>query len=192
MLLSVTGVELVLNSSQESCNAGSHYNASFERGSYITGVQYMLKGLPRNLGDTEVMILQRSMPQSLRQMPEEDLGQSGRRKESLHKDRNLVHTIVLSLLMHVHICVTWFIPHLVALMGEVVRFERDHKMAESIFGLCVVTCNALRKMGDGVAGQVLSDALEYTASGVSGAFKEFAEDELRNHSGHGRARAGGR
>ncbi len=77
----------------------------------------------------------------------------------------------------------WLGPYLLLFISTIMRFEREYKVSENVFGTTMagfsMGLGAVKKMGDGYAGQILSDAAEYAARGVSGALKEFAEEEFR-------------
>ncbi|KAK5660228.1 hypothetical protein OQA88_12762 [Cercophora sp. LCS_1] len=183
------GLDLVINSGRESNphpRSDYHYNSAFERSSYVTGVGYLLDGLPRDLDDTEVMMLQRSIPPSLADSLE---FQDARRRgdagmQRPERQRNLVHMIVLHVLMTLQAWICWALPHVLFFLGETMRVEREYKVTQTLLAVATAWFNAVRSMGDGLAGQIVADAFRYTTKGVESALKDFANPDVRN-AGYG-------
>ncbi len=108
------------------------------------------------------------------------------------EQRNWVHSTFLFVLVYLLSWVRWAAPYVLLLISEIMRFEREYKVSENVLGTTMAGfafgLGVVKKMGDGFAGQVLGEALEYTAQGVSGALKEFAEGEFTSRPGGRRRR----
>lgn len=171
------GVDLITNAGRESrCGIGAEYNSPFERTAYVDGVSYMLRGLPRDLDETEVAVLRRSMPEPLADaLPGSSMPREHKRRPL--REGNFVHNLLFNILMFLHVWICWAMPHALYLAGELMRFERANKITEHVLSAVVTAVNALRRIGDGIAGQVISDVCEYMAQGISGALKEFAQEK---------------
>ena len=181
----LAGLELVINAAQETRRrTNGNYNTAFERKVYLDGVAYLLTGLPCDLDTGELAVLHRSLPTPLVEKlapPESD-----RRRDRSHggsADRNMIHAMLLFVLCYLFSWVRWAGPYLLLLLSGIMRYEREYKVSENVLGTTMAGFSmgfgAVRKMGDGFAGQVFSEVMEYAASGVSGALKEFAEEEFR-------------
>jgi hypothetical protein len=182
-------MDLVVNAAQESkAQVGDNYNGPFERAAYIDGVAYMLKGLPRDLDETEVSVLRRSMPPALGDTTPLALeGPEPSAWTERPTSRNLVHSTCLFILVYASACMRWLMPYVLLFFSELMRYEREYKVSENILGTTVAGftagLGAMRKIGDGVAGQVLAEAFDYTAEGVSGALKDFAKEVGQQNNG---------
>jgi hypothetical protein len=183
------GLGLVLCSGREYRRpARSDISSKFERSTYVTGVGYLLDGLPRDLDDTEVMLLQRSMPELLAESL--DLGEpTGSRRGGCGRpqqqrapppQRNLVRMIVFNVLMWVQAWICWAMPHILYFMGETMRLEREYKVTQTLLSIVNMWFNAIRSMSDGVAGQFVGDVFQYATKGVEDALKDFADPDVRN------------
>ncbi|KAK3943879.1 hypothetical protein QBC46DRAFT_376517 [Diplogelasinospora grovesii] len=196
------GMDLLLNASQEHEYTQQHDNTSlviFERQAYLDGVSYLLKGLPANLEEVEVTRLRNSLPPSLRHTDRPEykgsngvdgyVGGEGREEKGR---KNVVHRGVLFILVCLLAWVRWIAPYFFSFVSEMMRYEREYKVSNNIFGTTMagfsVGVEAIRKLGDGVAGQLLAGALDYTATGVSGALREFAEGKCKNGGSGGTKR----
>ncbi|KAK3318488.1 hypothetical protein B0H66DRAFT_239864 [Apodospora peruviana] len=185
------GLQLLLTSAQQAtCGGIPSKDAQYERMTYINSLQYLLNGLPDDLGASEAAMLRLSMPTALAEtLPGAGTG-VGTAGVASGRQRNFVHSILLFLLMLFNSWIHWITPYCLLLFGKVLRYERRYKVAEKVMAntgagisLAIV---ALRSMGDGAPGQTLSRIIEYTAQGVSGALSEFADQELVNRRTPGR------
>lgn len=185
------GVELVINSGREYRRPQRDSSSKFERSAYITGVGYLLEGLPRDLDDNEVMLLQRSLPAPLAELLDfRSDGAAGvanrgcRGQQQQHRrppaQRNLVHVVVLNVLMWAQAWICWLLPHVLFLMGETMRLEREYNVTQTLLGIATMWFNAIRSMSDGMAGQFVGDVFQYTTKGVEDALKDFADPEMRD------------
>lgn len=143
----------------------------------------MLQGLPRDLDPTEAAILRRSMPPALAESLSYPTDSSyAPCPDTAPANRNFMHSTLLFLLMFVQNWIVWATPYILEFSGEVLRFERQHKVAETLMGKTVgglsAAIQAVRSMSDGPLGQCMSSLLEYMAQGVSGALQEFARNEF--------------
>jgi hypothetical protein len=66
-LIRALSMRLVVTASESSNLADPTYSQSFNRKVYVDIVSYLLKGLPRDLNDTEIETLGESMPLTLRE-----------------------------------------------------------------------------------------------------------------------------
>lgn len=170
---------LIVNGYQESkSDMNSNHNPRFERTAYVDGVAYLLKGLPRDLDETEISLLQRSMPPCVgdRFLDEDEAASAASDATS----KNVVHSGLLFMLIYVLACIRWAAPYILLFFSQLMRYEREYKVSENVLGTTMagvtVWLGVMRRFGDGVAGQVLSEAFDYTAEGVSGALKDFARE----------------
>jgi len=74
--------------------------------------------------------------------------------------------------------ICWLLPHVLFLMGEAVRLEREYKVTQTLLGTATMWFKAIRSMSDGMAGQFVGDVFQYATKGVEDALKEFADPEL--------------
>lgn len=127
-------------------------------------------------------MLQRSIPPALADSL--DLHDARRHGEAgmqhPKRQRNLVHMIVLRVLVTLQAWICWALPHVLFFLGETMRVEREYKVTQTLLAVATAWFNAVRSMGDGLAGQVVADAFRYTTKGVEEALKDFANPELRN------------
>ncbi|KAK3390912.1 hypothetical protein B0H63DRAFT_466771 [Podospora didyma] len=182
------GLSLILSAGRNS--RATQYrepqDCRYERQAYISGLKFILQGLPEDLDGGELRALRDSMPAQLADtLPalDEDNARLGwRRRRS--NNGNFIHNSLLFILVYLNAWVRWFMPYIFYWFSELMRYEREHKVLESVIGTGMAAARAgyvaIRKMGDGVPGQFLSELFQYASAGVSGAFKEFAESELRN------------
>ncbi|KAH8879696.1 hypothetical protein GQ53DRAFT_755785 [Thozetella sp. PMI_491] len=181
------GLDLVLTAAQESKGRVAHnYDTAFERKTYVDGVAYLLSGLPQDLDRGELAILGRSLPPSLAERAIPD-AHPRRRLSDAPGQRNWVHSLLLFLLGYLLSWVRWAAPYVLLLISEAMRYEREYRVSENVLGTTMAGFSmglaVVKRMGDGLAGQVLADAFEYAAQGVSGALKEFAEEEFTSRPG---------
>ncbi|KAK0715748.1 hypothetical protein B0H67DRAFT_645453 [Lasiosphaeris hirsuta] len=178
-----TSIDLITNASRESrCGMSAGYSSPFERAAYVDGVSYMLRGLPRDLDETELTVLRRSMPEPLADALPGSSKPRGHTRRPL-REGNFVHNFLFNILMFLHVWICWATPHALYLAGTLMRFERTNKITEHVLAAVVAAVNALRQIGDGIAGQVISDVCEYTTQGISAALKEFAQEKSEPRKG---------
>ncbi|KAK0643610.1 hypothetical protein B0T16DRAFT_186313 [Cercophora newfieldiana] len=174
------GIELITSSIEESkhCADPDYYNSAFERSSYVTGVRYLLDGLPEDLDESEVMFLHSSMPPPLVEGMDYPATRNSRvrRREQLEPQAppNLVHKIMILVLTYLELGWNWAWPRALYLTGEIIRVERERQVLRVLLEIATVVFMWVCSMWDSFAGQTASRALRYGTEGVEGAFKEFA------------------
>jgi len=167
-----------VNSGQESKRSPSpDYDSAFERSSYVTGVRYLLDGLPEDLDESEVMFLQSSMPPTLIESFDLPASRNSRLRRSEQREpqapHNLIHRIMICVLTYLEMCWNWTWPRALFCLGEIMRVEREHQVVKIVLNMTTTLFLALCNMWDTFAGQAASRVLRYGTEGVEGAFKEF-------------------
>lgn len=184
------GLEFALCSGRESrCRLGPDYNAPFERETYITSVKYMLRGLPRDLDESEAQGLRLAMPPALATaLSASDVSQ--RRDSPKYRrpqprtqqprvcwpeEKNIVHIAVAAILRFM----SWVTPYVILFATSTYRYERKKRILWGITTSIIAGLDAFRRMGEGLAGQAFSDVVDYTVQGALGAMREyFAKEAL--------------
>ncbi|KAK0627210.1 hypothetical protein B0T14DRAFT_131315 [Immersiella caudata] len=173
------GLDLLMGSGQESERTPSpNYDSYLERSSYVSGVRYLLDGLPEDLDESEVMLLQSGMPQPLVEGNDVPLSRNSRvRRSEQHElplPPNLIHRVMILLLTYLEMGWNWTWPRALFFMGEVMRVEREHQVLRVLLEVAVVVFQWVCAMWDSFAGQTASRVVRYSTEGVEGALKEFA------------------
>ncbi|KAK2067505.1 hypothetical protein P8C59_001242 [Phyllachora maydis] len=188
------GMDLVVNAVHESKgHMAPGYNPRFERAAYLDGVAYMLKGLPCDMDETEVAVLRRSLPGNVTErVPVVSINNGVCVPDGGDASgRNVVHSSLLFVLVYFLACVRFVLPYILLFFSELMRYEREYKVSENVLGTTMagftVGLGAMRRFGDGMAGQVLAEAFDYTAEGVSAALKDFAKEPRRLYSSEAEA-----
>jgi hypothetical protein len=163
----------------------ANYDSYLERSSYVSGVRYLLDGLPEDLDESEVMLLQSGMPQPLVEWNDFPLSRNSRvRRSEQHEPQsppNLIHKIMILMLTYLEMGwnLTW--PRALFFMGEVMRVEREHQVLKVLIEVAAVVFQWVSAMWDSFAGQTVSKVVRYGTEGLEGALKEFASRKGPRH-----------
>ncbi|KAK4450080.1 hypothetical protein QBC34DRAFT_81507 [Podospora aff. communis PSN243] len=178
------GLDLAMRSGQESERVHSaNYDSNLERSSFISGVRYFLEALPDNLDDSEVMLLQNSMPRALVEGNDSSLSRNSRVGRSVQYEPqtppNLVHRITIQLLTYLEMWWNWTWPTALYFLGEAMRLEREHQVMKVLLEVAAVVFVWVSTVWDSFAGHTASKVVRYGTEGVEGALKEFANRKGR-------------
>jgi hypothetical protein len=169
-----------VGSCQESDRTTSpSYDSYLERSSYISGVRYLLDGLPEDLDESEVMQLQSGMPQHLVERNDVARSRNSRlRRSERHKPQpppNLIHRVMILLLTYLEMWWNWTWPRALFFMGEIMRLEREHRLLRVLLEVAAVVFQWVYVVWDSFAGKTASRVVRYGTEGMEGALKEFAD-----------------
>lgn len=155
---------------------------SFERRAYIDGVSYLIKGLPGDLDETELVVLRKAMS-----APILGPGPSARKSRQIASARDarrrpMIHRAMQALVAQaiVFFCAVW--PYMLFMLECIRRLERKYNWGRSLVALnvylakeCVRHCKnfavafsdiAVRNFGQSVT-RTFSQTLQSIAGGIS-------------------------
>lgn len=197
------GLELLISAVEESKNTAAirpgmsaPHDPAFERRAYLDGVAYLLRGLPRDLDETEVSVLSRALPSTVAGVQPNARGQlafpqyasDGDMKPSmLHNTTRMVVTRTI-----VWFCILW--PYILFLLKWLAAYERKHRISDQVVaqGRALATAcgrwtvgmsEAIVSKGDGRVGQALADAVAWTVHDMVAGVSEGVQDGLSRVGG---------
>ncbi|KAK3487730.1 uncharacterized protein B0T23DRAFT_213244 [Neurospora hispaniola] len=125
------GTSLLVNAAEESRRSvNSTFSSNFERSTYITGLQNLLNGLPLDLRESEITILQHAVPPAVvTRIIQESSPTEHNKPEVKHKDvyrENVLHKFLLWIFCLVDRWV-WFVwPKLLCFYVRMKQVSQDH------------------------------------------------------------------
>jgi hypothetical protein len=188
-------MELLISAVDESKNASrsSTYDAAFERSAYLDGLSYLLRGLPKDLGPTEVATLRKALPESMTECRSAGRGPASRSQffngSSDDGQPTLIQQAMRLVVARaiVWFCIIW--PYVLLLLRMGAHYERKYKVSEQLLGGGIVLLNTIGEkssaasrviasMGDGAVGRAVTDAVAWTVHGVATGIFEGVEEGL--------------
>lgn len=177
------GIALVDNAREESKETREQgATTPFERSAYIDGVSYLLKGLPRDLDETEVTVLRKALRSPLVVPPPAGSVRRASTARDVRRKRSIVHRVVQMFVAQAIVCFCAVWPYALLMFHYMTRFERRYNLARGLIALNVGLASAFAGHGKNIAvafndmlasrtGQTIADtlshALESMASGIS-------------------------
>lgn len=189
----LVGLDLTINASREFLAArDADYDPDFERYTYISGAQNVLRGLPRDLAPDEAAILLQAMPGALvaamAPLPdgEEEANGSG------SGGRNMVHVFTLAIMCCVSYVGGLVGPKLKDYGYRAIQAEHRHKYIPSLLtaaaALLQIFGTVLFWVGDCWPCRLFCLLLGYATRGVRGAVYEYGTKANREDAGDGHRR----
>ncbi|KAK3307042.1 uncharacterized protein B0T15DRAFT_529024 [Chaetomium strumarium] len=190
------GLDLILNSGREQVGsqyAGHDHDPEFERWTYITGVQHLLRGLPADLAPVETAILHHAMPPAMADTTTKSFAPSQPQCACRGSvNRNGVHVVIFFILGWLYSMFTRIIPEIVAFAGKAYQLEQERhyipRLTLAASRLITSLDGAFRNLGHTAIGGALLSLFVYTAQGFMGAVTEFAEGMQMEMSGPSRGK----
>src|SRR5882757_2368883 len=138
-LIHASSMRLVVTASESSNLADPTYSRSFNRKVYVDIVSYLLKGLTRDLNDTEIETLSESMPVTLREATRrtDDMKPVVRKQTGcgtiLHRGTQIIITELM-------VWVWVMCPHMLFLLRRILYYQ--YKISENIIRRGATLANA--------------------------------------------------
>lgn len=186
------GLNLLTQSAQESSLPIS--DASFSRSLYIDAATYILRGVPNNLTDQELLSLQAATPSKLihpptpaNQLPSREGGLRDADADPITPDHDepttLLHRAVSAAVFQLFILFSLLWPYVQVLARTAYDFERQHRISERFATTTWSTANAIGKTtmstvngvctwNDGQVGETLESMVTWWVQGVAGGLCE--------------------
>jgi hypothetical protein len=178
-LIHALSMRLVVTASQSSNLADPTYSQSFRK-VYVNIVSYLLKGLPRDLNDTEIETLGESMPLTLREVTRrtDDMKPVVRKQTGcgtiLHRGTQIIITELM-------VWVWVMCPHMLFLLRRILYYQ--YKISVNIIRRSATLANAaslrlsraICNVGSGSVGQVLVAAIALASQDIASGFLEGIE-----------------
>lgn len=133
----------------------------FERTAYIDGVSYLLKGLPRDLDEDEVILLRKAISNPLTK-PTRSSGDT--------RNRPITHRATQFFVSHAVVWISALLPYVYCIFQYVMHLERKYKVRESILALNIELANTVAAHlmhVTKVATSAFSQTIQNMASGVA-------------------------
>lgn len=192
------GLELLISAVEESKNATSvrsgllsSHDSSLERRAYVDGVSYLLRGLPHDLGETEVTMLTKALPLSVAGVFPPNAAnvlQSGQRNNGYQKP-SMLHKTTRNIVARAIVCFCIMWPYILALLRWMAAFERKHRVSDQLMAqaIAMVTAcgtwavamsEAICSKGDGRLGQALLETVTWAVHDMVAGVSEGLQDGL--------------
>ncbi|MCJ1224990.1 hypothetical protein MMC12_001637 [Toensbergia leucococca] len=155
---------------------------AFARQLYIHALSYLLKGLPRDLGEEEIRTIQLSMPPSIQQprSEEKSLDQAHSHAET---EPSLLHRLLASGIIQIFLFFQLVLPYVKIFLQNAYKYERAHHISEKILATSIDTADNLSKKslnvvevilttGNGRVGELLAGMLAWWIEGITGGIHE--------------------
>jgi hypothetical protein len=176
-LIYAIGMRLMVTASDSSNLADPTYSHCFNRKVYVDTVSYLLKGLPRDLDDTEIEILDESMPLTLREATRrtDDMKPTTRNQTGHHTILHRGTQIIITELM---VWVWVMCPHMLFLLRRISYYQ--YKISENIIRRGATLANAaslrlsraISNIRTGSVRQVLLAAIALATQDIASGFLE--------------------
>jgi hypothetical protein len=152
------------------------------RTQYVHSMALLLKSLPPALTPAEQLNLLASIPQSIMEkdgqalVPMSPLGSSQQEARS----RSLLWQITAWLVFNLFVVVQMMAPYVKQTLRHAAQWEQEHQLARSALNTSIAlggrlsrrVTEAVWRMQDGAAGEVLIKALVYCADGIAGGLQQ--------------------
>lgn len=185
---SKAGLSLLTLSAQESACLTS--NASFSRQLYVDAATYLLRGLPDELTEEELISLRAATPTTLLQnsapvgqlILREDGAQEVERTPQDYEP-TVLHRIVSMAVFQFFIILAFLWPYIQVFVRKAYTYERNHHISERFASQTWLTANAIGKRtvstansvctwNDGQVGESLESVISWWIQGVAGGLCE--------------------
>ncbi|KAJ9138926.1 hypothetical protein NKR23_g8229 [Pleurostoma richardsiae] len=188
------GMRLMDTAIIEANPANAGYSPAFERKAYIDGVSFLLKGLPRDLDESEMIALGSSLPTTFGSMSATG-GLPNSASSQAYGERNVLHRSIQTVVVKLFVLLHLIMPYVIFLLRQLAQLERKYKVSENVVGQTIELANAFGRcsvslsgtiynMSDGKVGQALANVFAWAIEGVAGGISDGV--------GEGLARVGAR
>ncbi|KAF1833711.1 hypothetical protein BDW02DRAFT_598869 [Decorospora gaudefroyi] len=194
------GTSLMAQASRESntlISSSDETSTRLTRQLYMHGMTYLLRGLPAQLTQEEMLSLQAALPQGLE--TKNDLDTNGlllisQRDQSPQRtapqDVTLLHRITATIVLQSFIIVQLLLPYIKLFLSHTYQFERKHQITKRLVNTGVTTVDELGRrslrlsqtvcqMNDGMVGQAINEMTIWWVRGVTGGVQEGLADGLK-------------
>jgi len=160
-------------------------NAPFVRQLYLHALTYLLRALPPDLTTEEQLSVRSALPTGIVEPLRVEVNTGyqaqlrGQTMSGADNSPSLLHRTLASTIVQLFILFQSILPYLKYLLRAAYQYDRTHKISEKVLSQSIDTANTLGKcglsligtiygMGDGKAGQVITDAVSWFVEGVTG------------------------
>lgn len=185
-------------------------SASLTRQLYIHGITYLLRGLPPELTQEEIVSLHAALPTALADkgaMVEEyawaPASQRATKVQTIPspQDQTILQRIIAAVIFHTFAILQFLLPYIGLLISSAYQFERKYQITNRMVNTGVMTVDEMSRgglrlsqtvcqMNEGRVGQALHDMALWWIRGVTGGIQQGLEEvSAAKMSNEGGARA---
>jgi hypothetical protein len=161
-------------------------NPSFSRQLYLHALTYLLRALPSDLTTEEQLSVRSALPVGVVE-PLQLKSNSGYDSPNVARDPeaqpSLLHRTLASTIVQLFILFQFLMPYVKYLISAAYQYEREHKISEKVLSQSIETVDTIGKrslsitgaiygMGDGKAGEFITDMASWFVEGVTGGIHE--------------------
>ncbi|KAK0653323.1 hypothetical protein DIS24_g6123 [Lasiodiplodia hormozganensis] len=170
----------------------SDSDPSIARTLYMQALTLLLKGLPCDLGATEKMSIESSLPPHMVKVIHVDVSngqlvyQGSRHVSEPHRpplEPSWLHRLLASSIIQFFLLLHLLLPYVKLFIGHAYQYERQHRISERLVSSSINTVdelgrrsirftNAIFQMNDGKVGQAINDLMLWWLRGVTGGIHE--------------------
>lgn len=151
---------------------------AFSRQLYISGMTYLLQGLPSDLTEQEVIHLQSALPTSLDRSPHSDYAS--------YKSPNpsILHRSVATTVMLFCLLLRLTLPYIKYFLAMTYDYERSHHVTEDALTLSMSLVNHFGKLGTDILRTTMNnkpvvEVITYCVDGIGGGLNEGLCEGIR-------------
>jgi hypothetical protein len=186
-------------------------SAILTRQLYMHGMAYLLRGIPSDLTQDELLSLQAAVPANILNIQNDPCAhalipfsrQNELAREGPNPEPSILHRITAAVVFQTFVLIQFLMPYIKLFIGHAYRWEREHKVTQRIANKSITTVNELGRrslqlshticqMNDGKVGQAINDLTFWWVSGVTGGLQQGISEGVvmigadRNQSVNGR------
>ncbi|KAF2659938.1 DEAD-domain-containing protein [Lophiostoma macrostomum CBS 122681] len=188
------GISLLTQAYQESSALAQDRDdasAVLTRQLYLHGMSYLLRGIPKDLTQEELLSLDAAMPATVLEMhadanahaliqlpPQQDVS-----TERQPQNPSTLHRIIAATVFQTFVLMQFLLPYIKLFFNAAYTFEREHKVTQRVFSNTVTTVDELGRRGlqlshtvcqmnDGKVGQAINDFTVWWMRGLTGGLQQ--------------------
>jgi hypothetical protein len=161
----------------------------FCRDLFIHALTYLLRALPDDLNQTELLSIQTSLPTPIVDSIEASVVQKDivpyhgpgevEEREPSSPPPSIIHRAVAAVIIQFFLLVQFILPYVKVFIASVYRYERQHRISERVFSMSIDTIDGIGKrslmiadrvcaMNDGKVGQAINNFTIWWITSVTG------------------------
>lgn len=163
-------------------------SAVLTRQLYLHGMSYLLRGIPSELTQEEVLSLQAAVPASIQTDPSVHAlipfaHQTEVTREGPPRNPSILHRITATIVFQTFVLIQFLLPYIKLFIGHAYRWEQEHKVTRRLVNKSITTVDEIGRRGvqlsqtvcqmnDGKVGQAINDLTIWWVQGLTGGIQQ--------------------